>query len=79
MLRREGSDGLNTSASRGSLTLGGQTLRGATDGEWLGQRQMERVLPRKEWLLGMDRRAQVCYDVSMPAYSAAMLVLNTTV
>ena len=71
LLRLAGSKGLGTTATNGIITLAGQTLAGSTDGEWKGERAPETVTARAG-----KEPGQVCFDLEMPAFSAAMLVVT---
>ena len=64
-----GSEGLENSATVGELTLGGQTLKGSLDGNWRGSRETKELVARQ------GGGEEVCFDVHMTAYSAAMLVV----
>ena len=66
-----GSDGLASSATHGSITLGGRTLKGSLDGEWRGEAVTRTVVSRP----GGGGRL-ICFDVDMAPVSAAMLVLR---
>jgi hypothetical protein len=70
LLELIGSEGLDTSATVGQLTLGGRTLKGSLDGEWRGSLQTKQVVG---W---QGEGGQVCFSVDMAAYSASMLVLR---
>ena len=68
-----GSEGLDTSATVGSLTLAGSTLTGSLDGEWIGERVVKEVTARD------GEGTKVCFDVDMEPYSATVLVIKHTV
>lgn len=70
LTRLVGTDGRDTSATRGQLTLAGRTLSGSLDGEWVGDEVAEMVQPRD------GSSGQVCYDVAMGRFSAALLTLS---
>lgn len=71
LTRLVGTNGRDTSATRGELTLAGRTLSGSLDGAWMGDEVVEMVQPRD------GPAGQVCYDVDMGSYSAALLTLET--
>lgn len=70
LTRLVGTEGRDTSATHGRLTLAGRTLSGSLDGEWVGDEIVEMVQPRD------GPSGQVCYDVAMAGYSAALLTLQ---
>ena len=72
LTRLVGTDGRDTSATRGQLTLAGRTLSGSLDGEWVGDEVAEMVQPRE------GSAGQVCYDITMFGYSAALLTLQAS-
>eukprot|EP01043_Picozoa_sp_COSAG02_P036653 COSAG02_NODE_2699_length_8207_cov_2.313518_5_plen_133_part_00 len=72
LTRLHGTDGRDTSATRGQLTLAGRTLSGSLDGEWVGDEVAEMVQPRE------GSAGQVCYDIAMGGYSAALLTLQAS-
>lgn len=70
LTRLVGSEGRDTSATHGRLTLAGRTLTGSLDGKWVGDEIAEMVHARD------GPSGQVCYDVAMGSYSAALLTLQ---
>jgi hypothetical protein len=70
LVELQGSMGLATTATHGDLTLGGRTLKGSLDGEWKGAAASRTVVSRA------GEGDEVCFDLRMEPYSAAMLVLR---
>lgn len=70
LTRLLGTEGRDTSATHGRLTLAGRTLTGSRDGKWMGDEVSETLQPRD------GPQGEVCYDVPMGDYSAALLTLR---
>ena len=68
--RLRGSEGLDTSATNGMLTLAGRTLTGSLDGEWIGSRVATPLVSRQ------GHGSSICFDVTMAAFSAALVVVK---
>ena len=73
LTRLLGSEGLDTSATNGTLTLAGRTLTGSLDGEWIGSRVATPLISRQ------GHGSSTCFDVTMPPFSAALVVVKPAV
>ena len=70
----EGSEGLSTSATKGTITLGGKTLKGSLDGEWRAAGAAAGAA--KTAVSRVSAGNEVCFDVQLAPYTASMLVLR---
>jgi hypothetical protein len=66
-----GSAGVATSATHGTITLAGRTLENSTTGEWRGPARPLVLRSRAD-----GAGAGACFDVVLPPYAAAMLVVR---
>ena len=67
-----GTEGIATSATRGTITLAGRTLQNSTTGEWRGTARPLVLHSRAD-----GAAPGACFDVALPPYAAAMLVVQT--